>query len=33
VTVAYENARKNGVFDGGVIPLTAPKQAWCQWDF
>ncbi len=33
VKTAYENARRNGVFDGGVIPLVPPKQAWCQWDF
>ena len=30
---AYENARKNGVFDGGLLPLVPPKQEWCQWDF
>jgi len=33
VKTAYQNARRNGVFDGGVIPLVPPKQAWCQWDF
>ncbi|KAE9369623.1 hypothetical protein N431DRAFT_380850 [Stipitochalara longipes BDJ] len=30
---AYEHARRNGVFDGGMIPLVPPKQEWCQWDF
>jgi nucleoporin NUP42 len=33
VKKAYENARINGVFDGGVLPLVPPKQEWCQWDF
>ena len=30
---AYEYARRNGGFEGGMIPLIPPKQEWCQWDF
>jgi nucleoporin NUP42 len=30
---AYEYARSNGGFEGGMIPLIPPKQEWCQWDF
>jgi nucleoporin NUP42 len=33
VKKAYEYARKNGGFEGGMIPLIPPKQEWCRWDF
>jgi nucleoporin NUP42 len=29
---AYDYARENGSFEGGVIPELAPKLEWCNWD-